>query len=165
MTVIADDKVIQFHYSLNDADGNPIETSRDGEPMAYLHGHNNMIPALEAAMTGKAVGDSFSITLAPADSYGEREEGRQQRVPIKHLQGLPKGARQWQPGMVAMVQTDQGARQVTVIKASKFMVTIDTNHPLAGKTLTYDVEIVAVRDASDEEIAHGHAHGIGGHQH
>jgi len=165
MTVIADDKVVLFHYQLTDTDNNVIESSREGDAMAYLHGHNNMLPALETAMTGKSVGDTFSITLAPADSYGERQEDAEQRVPIKHLQGLPAGEKTWKPGMVAVVQTEQGLRQVTVIKASRFMVNIDTNHPLAGKTLTYDVEITDVRDASDEEIAHGHAHGPGGHHH
>lgn len=165
MRVIGDDKVVQFHYSLTDKEGNALESSREGEPMAYLHGHNNMIPALEAALTGKAVGESFSVTLTAAESYGERKEDAVQRVPVKHLQGLPAGEKSWKPGMVAVVQTEQGLRQVTVIKASRFMVNIDTNHPLAGKTLTYELEIIDIRDASNEEIAHGHAHGPGGHQH
>lgn len=165
MSVICDDKVVQFHYQLTDADNQQLENSHEGEPMAYLHGHSNMMPALESAMEGKAKGDSFSITLAPADSYGERQEDAVQRVPVKHLQGLPKGKKSWLPGMVAVVQTEQGMRQVTVIKASRFMVNIDTNHPFAGKTLTYTVEIVDIRDASDDEIAHGHAHGPGGHHH
>jgi len=165
MTVISDDKVVQFHYTLTDTDGNTLESSREGDAMAYLHGHNNMIPALEAALTGKALGDTFEVTLSPEESYGERREDAVQRVPVKHLQGLPKGEKSWKPGMVAVVKTEQGMRQVTVIKASRFMVNIDTNHPLAGKTLNYALEIVAIRDASAEEIAHGHAHGPGGHHH
>lgn len=165
MTVIADDKVVQFHYTLTDTDGQQLESSRNSDPMAYLHGHDNMMPALEAAMTGKSVGEQFNITLEAKDAYGERQEDQQQRIPLKHLQGLPKGVKSWKPGMLAAVQTDQGVRQVTVIKASKFMVTVDTNHPLAGKDVSYDIEIVDVRDASHEEIAHGHAHGVGGHHH
>lgn len=110
-------------------------------------------------------GDTLHLTLTPEQAYGEHKEGQQQRVPIKHLQGLPKGVRNWKPGMVAVVQTDQGMRQVTVVKPGLKMVLVDTNHPLAGKTLTYDIEVVSVRPATDEEIAHGHAHGVGGHHH
>lgn len=166
MTVIADDKVVLFHYTLTDETGNELENSHDVDPMAYLHGHNNMMPALEAAMAGKSVGDTFEITLPPEEAYGQRqEENFEQRIPLKHLQGLPQGVKTWRPGMVAAVQTEQGLRQVTVIKASRFMVNVDMNHPLAGKTVTYNVSIVDLRDATSEEIAHGHAHGIGGHQH
>ncbi len=165
MSVICDDKVVQFHYQLTDTDNQQLENSREGEPMAYLHGHGNMMPALEAAMEGKATGEQFTITLSPADGYGERRDDATQRVPVKHLQGLPKGQKSWQPGMTAVIQTEQGMRQVTVIKASRFMVNIDTNHPLAGKTLTYAIEIIDLRDASNDEIAHGHAHGPGGHHH
>ncbi|GGO75625.1 peptidyl-prolyl cis-trans isomerase [Marinobacterium nitratireducens] len=158
---ITKNKVVQFHYSLRDADGKEIENSRRGEPMAYLHGHQNMLAGLEKAMEGRSAGDTFSVTLAPEDAYGKRVEGSEQRVPVKHLQG----AKKWRPGMVAQVQTEQGARQVQVVKVGKFMVTIDTNHPLAGKTVTFDVEVLEVRDASAEELDHGHAHGVGGHHH
>jgi len=157
---VEDKKVVQFLYVLKDEQQQVLE-STDGEPVAYLHGHNNMMVGLENALAGKAVGDKFSVELAPEDAYGERVEGSVQRVPVKHLQG----AKKWQPGMIATVETEQGARQVKVIKMGKFMVTVDSNHPFAGKTLTFDLEVVDIRDATAEEITHGHAHGAGGHQH
>lgn len=158
---IEKNKVVQFTYKLSDEAGQLLEASEDGQPVAYLHGHNNMLPGLENKLEGRSAGESFEITLAPADAYGERHEDSEQRVPVKHLQG----AKKWKPGMIATVQTDQGARQVTVVKLGKFMVTVDTNHPFAGKTLNFDINILDVRDATDEEVAHGHAHGVGGHQH
>ncbi|WP_115720638.1 FKBP-type peptidyl-prolyl cis-trans isomerase [Gallaecimonas mangrovi] len=158
---ISDDKVVQFHYQLKDDNGNELENSQGQEPLAYLHGHSNMLPSLEKALEGKAEGEHLTITLAPEDAYGERREGLTQRVPIKHLQG----AKKWAPGMMAVVNTDQGQRQVMVVKAGRFMADVDMNHPLAGKTLTFDIDILSIRDASDDEIAHGHAHGVGGHHH
>jgi len=158
---IEQNTVAQFTYNLKDDAGSELESSETGHPVAYLHGHNNMLEGLEKSLEGKSAGDSFSVTLAPADAYGERHENSEQRVPIKHLQG----AKKWKPGMVANVQTEQGQRQVTVVKAGKFMVTVDTNHPFAGKTLTFDVEVLDVREATAEELTHGHAHGVGGHHH
>ena len=158
---VTKDKVVRFHYNLTDAEGTVEETTRGGAPMAYLHGHDNMISGLEKAMDGKEVGDTFSVTLEPKEAYGEFLPDCEQRIPVKHLQG----AKKWRPGMVGTVQTDQGMRQVTVVKLGKFMVTVDNNHPLAGKTLTFDIEIMDMRDATAEEIAHKHAHGEGGHQH
>jgi len=157
---VEDEKVVQFLYELKDEQQTVLE-STEGEPVAYLHGFKNMMAGLENALAGKSVGDKFSVTLSPEEGYGERVEGSVQRVPVKHLQG----AKKWKPGMVATVETEQGSRQVTVIKMGKFMVTVDSNHPFAGKTLTFDIEVVDVRDATGEEIAHGHAHGAGGHHH
>ncbi|VAW89273.1 FKBP-type peptidyl-prolyl cis-trans isomerase SlyD [hydrothermal vent metagenome] len=157
---VEDKKVVQFLYVLKDEQQQVLE-STDGEPVAYLHGYNNMMAGLENALSGKVVGDKFSAELAPEDAYGERVEGSVQRVPVKHLQG----AKKWKPGMIATVETEQGTRQVTVIKMGKFMATVDSNHPFAGKILTFDLEVVDIRDASAEEITHGHAHGAGGHQH
>lgn len=158
---IADNKVVQFHYTLKDEAGTEIENSYEGEPLAYLHGHKNMIVGVENALTDKAAGDKFSVTLQPAEAYGERQEDAIERVPAKHLMGATK----WKPGMTAVVNTEQGQRQVTVIKAGRFMVTVDINPPLAGKILTFDLDVVDVRDATEEEIQHGHAHGVGGHHH
>jgi FKBP-type peptidyl-prolyl cis-trans isomerase SlyD len=158
---IAKDTVVQFCYSLKDEAGVEIESTDADSPVAYLHGHNNMIPGLEQAMDGKAEGETLSITLQPADAYGELQADAIQRVPVKHLQG----AKKWRPGMAAVVHTEQGQRQVTVVKLGKFMATVDTNHPLAGKVVTFDIEIKGVRAATGEEIAHGHAHGAGGHHH
>ncbi|WDE09613.1 FKBP-type peptidyl-prolyl cis-trans isomerase [Thalassomonas haliotis] len=158
---IADKTVVQFHYTLKDEAGKEIESSVGGDPLAYLHGFNNMLVGVEKALTDKAAGDKFSVTLQPEEAYGERQEDAIQRVPVKHLQGAEK----WQPGMTALVHTEQGERQVTVVKVGKFMVTVDINPPLAGKVLTFDLEVLDVREATAEEVEHGHAHGVGGHQH
>ncbi len=158
---IAKNTVVQFHYTLKDADGTVIEVSDVSEPMAYLHGHNNIIPGLEEEMEGKEVGAEFTASIPAEKAYGKRDESATQRVPIKHLQG----AKKWKKGMIAHVHTEQGQRQVTVLKVGKFMVDVDANHPFACKELTFEVKIDDVRDATAEEIQHGHAHGIGGHQH
>ena len=158
---ITNGSVVQFHYKLRTEGEAVLESSRSGEPMAYLHGYGNIISGLEKAMAGRGTGDVFSVTVPPEEAYGMRQEGAGQRVPIKHLQG----AKKWRPGMVAHVQTDQGMKQVQVVKVGKFVADVDTNHPLAGKSLTFDIEVVAVREATPEELAHGHAHGAGGHHH
>ncbi|MEJ6612015.1 MAG: peptidylprolyl isomerase [Porticoccus sp.] len=154
--------VVSFHYRLCDATTQEeLENSHAGNPSVYLHGRRAITPALEAVMTEKDTGDIFSVTLLPEESFGIREEGRHQRVPIKHLMGKVKP----KVGMAVSIQTDGGVRQGVVIKIGKFNVDLDTNHPLAGKTVIFDIEIVDVREATQEEIDHGHAHGIGGHQH
>lgn len=158
---IAEKSVAQFHYVLKAEDGTEIESSHKSDPMAYLHGFNNTLVGLEKALEGKEAGDKFSVTLQPEDAYGQPQEGMIQRVPVKHLQGGAK----WKTGMTAVVQTEQGQRQVTIIKVGKFMATVDINPPLAGKVLTFDIEIVDVREATEEEVTHGHAHGVGGHHH
>jgi FKBP-type peptidyl-prolyl cis-trans isomerase SlyD len=158
---ITKNSVVAFHYTLRDENGEQLESSLTGDPVAYLHGHNNMIVGVEKALEGKASGDKFSVTVAPEDAYGEIQQEAIQRVPVKHLQGAEK----WAPGMIATVHTAEGQRQVTIVKVGRFMVTVDINHPLAGKTLTFDVDVQDVREATEEEIQHGHAHGVGGHKH
>ena len=155
------DKVVTFHYTLKNAAGEEMETSRDKEPMAYLHGANNIIAGLEKAMEGRAVKDEFSVTVEPEEAYGLRNEGNVQRIPLKRLRGIGKIA----PGQVLNLQTNKGPVQVTVLKVGKFNVDVDGNHPLAGKSLTFDVEITDIRDASEEELTHRHVHGPGGHHH
>ncbi len=159
--MITKDKVVQMYYTITDLDGTELDSNKGGEPVAYLHGHDGMMPGIEKSLEGKAAGDSFSVELAAADTFGEIQEGAEQRVSVKHLMG----AKVWKPGMVAVVNTDHGQRQVTVLKVGKFMATVDLNHPFAGKTLKFDFEVVDVRDATEEEISHGHAHGPGGHHH
>ncbi|MFN3714981.1 MAG: peptidylprolyl isomerase [Alcanivoracaceae bacterium] len=153
-------KVVQFHYDLYINDDR-IESSRDSDPMAYLHGAGNIISGLEKALAGRQSGDHVDVTIAPQDAYGLREENRIQRVPAKYL----KHAGKLKPGMRVQVNTDQGQRLVTVIKVGLKAVDVDGNHPLAGETLRFVVDIVDIRDASAEEKAHGHAHGVGGHHH
>ena len=154
-------KVVSFHYTLSKADGEQIESSRDREPMVYLHGAGNIIPGLEKAMAGKAAGDRFEVTVAPAEAYGERNENGVQRISAKHFKNLGKLS----VGQTVVLQTNQGQMQVTVVKVGRFNVDVDRNHPLAGQTLTFDVEVTDVRDATEDEITHGHAHGPGGVHH
>ena len=158
---ISTNTVVSFHYNLLDAGGKLIETTRDGDPVLFLTGSDNILPGLEQAMQGKSVGDSFTVTLAAERAYGLRDESRKDRISAKYLKHEGK----LQPGKVVRINTDQGVRTATVIKVGKFNVDIDLNHPLAGQDITFEVEVVAIRDAEPEEIAHGHAHGAGGHQH
>jgi FKBP-type peptidyl-prolyl cis-trans isomerase SlyD len=157
---IKKDTVVELHYTLSEGDST-VETSRDGEPMVMLVGYQNMLTAVEDAMQGKAAGDTFSLTLEPEQAYGVRKEDSVQRIPLKHLQG----AKKWKPGMVAVVDSNQGRKQVTVVKVGRFNVDCDVNHPLAGKTLNFDIEIMSVREAEPAEISHGHVHGKGGVHH
>jgi FKBP-type peptidyl-prolyl cis-trans isomerase SlyD len=158
---IGPNTVAVFHYTLHNDSGEQMESSRGGDPNAYLHGANNIIPGLEEALSGRAAGDTFSTTIAPEQAYGARNPEQVQRVPIKHLvcQGKPRA------GLVAQLNTSEGRRPVTILKVGRHSADIDTNHPLAGQTLTFDIEVVDVREASPEERSHGHAHGPGGHHH
>ncbi len=168
--VIADDCAVAFHYKLcevtKDGSHGPwLEQSTGDNPLWYLHGHKNVIPGLEAELTGKKVGDKIEITLAPQDAYGERHSNSIQRVPIKHLRLTPD-QKKLKPGMVVGVQTSEGVRTALVVKAGRFNVDLDTNHPFAGRTLHYQVEIVEVREADADELAHRHVHAPGsGHNH
>lgn len=153
--------VVVFHYTLSDTEGAELESSRGGEPSAYLHGAGNIIPGLEAAMAGRAAGDVFTASVAPEQGYGPRNPAHARRVPVKHL--LYRG--KLRPGQVVQLNTEEGRRPVTVLKVGRHSADIDTNHPLAGKTLAFDIEVLEVRPATAEEQAHGHAHGPGGHHH
>ena len=158
---IQKNKVVSFHYTVINEAGEPVESSRERKPMTYLHGANNIIRGLEGAMAGHVAGDSFSVELVPGQAYGMRNEQMQQKVPVKHL--LFRG--KLRPGMIVGLNTDKGQRSVTVLKVGRHSATIDGNHPLAGKSLRFEVEVADVRAATSEELAHGHAHGPGGHQH
>lgn len=158
---IANDTVVTFHYHLKDEQGVEIESSAGREATAVLIGHGNLLPALEEAMLGKAANEKFSVTLPPEKAYGLHRDGSTQRISLKHV--LTKG--KIKAGMAIAINTEQGARNVTVTKVGKFNVDIDTNHPLAGKTINFDIAIVDIRAATAEEISHGHAHGVGGHHH
>ena len=158
--MITRNSVVELHYRLNLAGGDLIEETPAAEPILYLHGRDQMIPGFESRLEGKQAGDELEFTLTAEEAYGPIEENAQARIPVKHLQG----SKRWKPGMLAMVQTEQGPRQVRILKVGKFMVDIDTNHPLAGKDLTFAVKVVSVRAATEEELAHGHVH-AGGHCH
>lgn len=161
MTVIAQDTVVTFNYTLTNEQGEVLDQS-NGEPLAYLHGHGNIIAGLEAELLGKKVGDKFTATIAPADAYGEYMAEAVQEVPRVNFQGVDN----IQVGMQFQTQTEDGhVMLVTVKDVTDDVVIVDANHPLAGVELTFDVEVVGVRPATDEELAHGHAHGAGGHHH
>lgn len=157
---IEDNSVVRFHYTVSEQGLGQLESSRALEPLSVLIGHGNIISGLESAMKGREAGETFEVTVAPEQAYGERREGLFQRVPRKHFKGA-----KLLPGMQVVLPTDQGQRAMTVKKVGISVVDVDLNHPMAGKTLNFDVEILDVREASAEEISHRHAHGDGGHQH
>lgn len=154
-------KVVTFHYHLTDDTDETIDSSREADPLTVLFGHGAIIPGLEQAMEGHVAGDNFKVTVPPEQAYGMRREDFTQRVPKKYF----RNPDQLKPGMSTMLGTEQGQRPVVVLKVGSSVVDVDLNHPLAGKPLHFDVEITDVRDASAEEIEHGHAHGAGGHHH
>jgi len=158
---ISQDQVVSIHYTLRDDAGELIDRSAEGEPLSYLHGHGNLIPGLERALTGREAGDRLQVKIAPTDGYGEYNQGLVQQVPRRALKGIDD----LQVGMRLQAQTPQGPRAVTVTQLSGDLVTLDGNHPLAGKSLNFEVEVAAVRPATEEELAHGHVHGAGGHHH
>ena len=161
MTTITKDTAVLFNYTLKDEDGNVIDQSAEGQPLAYLHGHANIIPGLEAQLEGKTVGDKVNAVVAPADGYGEYHSEAVQEIPRDNFQGVED----IQPGMQFQSQSGDQVMLVTVKDVTDDIVTVDANHPLAGKALTFDVEIVEVRPATQEELSHGHVHGAGGVQH
>lgn len=162
---IEKDRVVTFHYRLSTPDSGLIEDSHKGEPLLYLHGHGGLISGLENALAGHQAGDSVSVTLAPEQAYGLRDERAIQRIPKSHVIGAGKRKIDFRPGMMVQVNVGGSARAVMVIKAGLKTLDVDANHPLAGRTLSFEIDVVEVRDASPEEIAHGHAHGTGGHAH
>ena len=157
---IAKDSVVRFHYSVSEPGQESLESSRDREPLAILIGHGNIRPGVEAALQDREAGESFGVDVAASEAYGERRDGLTQRVPKKHF-----GAQKLEPGQQVVLQTNFGPRAVTIQKVGMSVVDVDLNHPMAGKDLHFEVEIVEVREASAEEVAHGHVHGDGGHQH
>lgn len=163
--LIAADKVVMFHYRLSEPGQEHLEDSYGGLPVTYLHGHDYMLPGLEEALTGRQAGDKFTVTLPPEKAYGPRNDDAVQRISIKHVINHDKTRMSYRPGMKVAVNTDKGPQEVTVVKAGLKTLDVDTNLPMAGKTVTFEVEVVEVRDASAEEIRHGHVHGAGGHQH
>ena len=152
-------QVVAMDYKVLDEAGGVLEHNALGEPMVYLHGHRNILPALEAALGGKVEGERVSVTLTPEQAYGPRQEGAVDRVPIKYLVKPPKRI---QPGSLVRVNTKDGARDAVVVKVGRFNVDLDSNHPYAGKTLTFELEIQAVRAATADELSHGHSHGVAG---
>ena len=158
---ITQDQVVSIHYTLKDDSGEVIDRSAEGAPLTYLHGHGNLIPGLERELTGKNTGDRLQVRIAPVDAYGEYDSALVQSVPRRTLKGIADV----RVGMRLQAQTAEGARALTVTNVSGDMVTLDGNHPLAGKNLNFEVEVAGMREATAEELSHGHVHGDGGHHH
>lgn len=158
---IAPKSVAAFHYTLTDDAGKVIDSSEGREPLTYLHGSSQIVPGLEKQMEGRKVGDKFDAEVSPEEGYGVRHDELMQEVPKEAFQGVED----IQPGMQFQGRGPQGDINVTVKKVEGDKVFIDGNHPLAGKTLRFAIEVADVREASAEELEHGHVHGEGGHDH
>ena len=158
---ITADRVVLIHYTLKDDAGAVIDSSAGGEPLAYIQGHGNLVAGLEKALEGKPDGSKVAVSVTPDEGYGRHDSNLIQRVPKRSLQGA--GA--IKKGMQFQGRTDEGMRLFTVTAVIGDMVTLDGNHPLADKTLHFDVQVVSVREATTEELEHGHVHGAGGHHH
>ncbi|MES0874809.1 FKBP-type peptidyl-prolyl cis-trans isomerase [Sinimarinibacterium thermocellulolyticum] len=158
---IAQRRVAYIHYTLTNDAGVVLDSSRGAQPLAYLHGAGNIIAGLENALAGKQAGDKFTVRVEPAQAYGERDESLVQQVPRRAFAGISD----IRPGMSFQAQSSRGPMRVVVTRVAGDMITVDGNHPLAGEALNFDVEVTEVREASAEELSHGHVHGPGGHQH
>ena len=156
-------KIGLIHFTLRDDDGKVLDASDGGPPMPILMGAENIVPGLEAALLGKGAGDEVQVSVPPAQGYGERTGPGPQAVPKRELGRRAKGLR---VGMPVAVQASDGNEVILwVTRVHGARVWLDIDHPLAGKTLHYQVSVLHGRDATDEECAHGHVHGPGGHPH
>jgi FKBP-type peptidyl-prolyl cis-trans isomerase SlyD len=151
---ISKGKVASFHYTLTNDQGKILDSSRGEEPLSYIHGSGMIIPGLEKVLSGKSAGDTFNTTIEPQEAYGERHEDLIQDI---SRSVFPEGHK-IAPGMQFHAQTEDGTQLITVVEVDDQQITIDANHPLAGERLTFDVEITEIREATKEEISHGHVH-------
>ncbi|ANJ66143.1 peptidylprolyl isomerase [Halothiobacillus diazotrophicus] len=158
---VSENQVVSIDYTLKNDQGEVLDSSAQGEPLAYLHGHHNIISGLENALTGKSVGDSFTVSIPPEEAYGVRDESMTQIVPRHQFQGVDEIV----PGMKFHAQAEHGLSVVTVLAVEGDQVHLDANHELAGQTLHFDVTVRDIRPATEDEVAHGHAHGPDGHHH
>ena len=158
---IGERTVATFHYTLTDDAGKVLDSSANGAPLTYLHGAGNIVPGLEKEMAGRSAGEKFVVVVAPEEGYGMPNPMMMQVVPREAFQGVDT----LEVGMEFQAQTPQGPMSVSIAKIEGDEVTVDGNHPLAGQTLHFAIEVTAVRDASLEELTHGHVHGEGGHHH
>lgn len=153
-------KVVTIDYKLTDEEGELLDSSDDEGPLTYIHGSGSIVPGLEQALDGKVAGDAFKVSVAPAEGYGERDERLVEEVPRDRF---PTG--ELEVGMCFELRGDSGSMLVTVVSLGADTVKLDGNHPLAGVNLNFDVTIIDVRDATLDELRHGHVHGAGGHTH
>ncbi|MCK5813995.1 MAG: peptidylprolyl isomerase [Cocleimonas sp.] len=153
-------QVASVAYTLKNAEGQIIDQADKEHPMAFIHGVGGMIPGFEKALEGKNIGDSFSLVVEPAEAYGERNDALTQDVERAMFAGVPDD--QLVAGAQFQAQTDAGVEVITIAGVDGDMIKIDANHPLAGETLHFDVEMLDIRAATEEELAHGHVHAAGG---
>ncbi|KPK37247.1 MAG: peptidylprolyl isomerase [Gammaproteobacteria bacterium SG8_47] len=159
---IANNTVVTIDYTLTDSSGEVLDSSEGSPGFAYLHGANNIIPGLENALSGHKAGDMLNVSVEPENAYGQRDEDKVIDVPRDRFEN----ADSIEVGMHFHTQSEHGEVQVVrVVAVSDEAITIDGNHPLAGATLTFDVSVKAVREATPEELDHGHVHGPEGHHH
>jgi len=159
--IVQEKKVVAIEYTLKDNDGATIDSSEGRGPLTYIHGIGALIPGLESELEGKTKGDHLDVQIAPENAYGIRNEQLIQSIP---KESFPK-EQPFQVGMQFQAQTPQGPVVVTVVEIQENQLIVDGNHPLAGITLNFSVDVVEIREASPEELEHGHVHGPGGHQH
>lgn len=153
-------KVVSIHYTLRDNDGNIIDSSDGAAPLTYIQGIGNLIPGMEEGLEGKIKGEKFDIKVSPEKGYGLRDDTMTQKVPRTAF-----GTQDIQAGMQFQAQTGQGTQVVTVTEVGTDTITVDGNHPLAGIELHFAVEVMDIREATKDELEHGHVHGPGGHHH
>ena len=158
---VAKNTVVSIDYTLTDEAGTVLDSSQGQAPLAYIQGAGNIIPGLEEALEGKQAGEQLKVSVSPEKGYGERNEAMTQKVP----RNMFDTQQEIKPGMRFHAESENGTHTVTVTAVDEENVTVDGNHPLAGKTLNFDVNIVEVREATEDELSHGHVHGPGGHEH
>ncbi len=158
---IEKNSVVQMHYKLTNGEGKLLDSSEGREPLTYLHGNKMLIPGLENQLEGKSVGNAFKAAVKADDAYGQKYDEMIHIVPKSNF----NGDGELKAGLQIQIDTNEGKQMAIVTKVEGENVTVDMNHPLAGMDLTFDVEILTIRKATQEEIDHGHVHGPGGHKH
>lgn len=160
---ISENKVVVLHYAVSDSDDTLIDSSYDHKPLSIIHGTGYLIPGLEDALIDHVVGDKFEVAVSAENAYGDRHDEFVQTVPKSMFESVEDLA----VGSQLRATTDDGEQTVIVIDVTDDEITVDGNHPLAGIDLKFDVDILEVRDATEDELTHGHVHGEGGcgHEH
>ncbi|MGO1618401.1 MAG: FKBP-type peptidyl-prolyl cis-trans isomerase [Oceanisphaera sp.] len=157
---ITENKVVTLDFAVTNVEGETLDSTEDKQPLEYLHGTGYLVPGLESVLDGKAVDEAFDVTLTPDQAYGDRDDNLVQSVPGELFDGMEVAE-----GDTFVAETDDGHRPVTIVEVAEEYVKVDGNHPLAGMTLTFKGVVRAIREASEEEIAHGHVHGEDDHEH
>jgi FKBP-type peptidyl-prolyl cis-trans isomerase SlyD len=158
---VANNTAVAFHYTLTNDAGDELDSTAGSEPLIYLHGRGNIISGLEEALNNKEVGDTFNVRIEPADAYGEFNDDMIQVVSRDMFDGIDRV----EVGMQFHAAVNSGSGVITVIEVNGDDITVDGNHPLAGQALNFAIEIIEIRQATPEEVSHGHIHGPGGHHH